>query len=210
MKTFILIFTSLISFYIGQSQTIGELVTLKGYIIVSSFKTSIKSGCTLNIKTTKSIAGDSMTCGDGNFYKNISVIKYVKPENLDLNKIDNFNYQIRLQKDEHFLYLSTNPLILLEASKGDSAILKKNELIEGIQSNQITADSIQNLIDKLNLDFKKKRHYYILMEVELKVMVLPKRNKPKTFKDPCGLDQYVIIQDKTNQIKTVKIIIDPF
>ncbi len=151
-----------------------------------------------------------MTCGDGNFYKNISVIYYVNPDDLDLKQIDNFDYQVKLQKDEHEVYLTTNPLILLEASKGDSAILHKNELVNGVQNNQITADAIQKQIDNLNLDFKQKRHYYVLMNVSLSVVVLPKRSKPKTYKDPMGYNQCVILQDKSNKIKTVKVIKDPF
>lgn len=183
---------------------------LEGYIIVSCFDTTIKSGCDLDIKKTTSITGDSMICGDGNFYKNISCIKYVDPKNLDLTKIDHFNYQIKLQKDEHYIYLSTNPFILSEADNGDSAISKNTDLIYGIRQNQITADKIQKQIEKLHLDFEKKSHYNVLMKVSVKVLILPRRKKPTTFKDPIGLDQYLLLFDKKNKIKKVKVINDPF
>lgn len=210
MKEIIITLLLLLNFSIGFAQKTGDTYLLKGYLIVSCFDTTIKSGCDLNIKKTTSITGDSMTCGDGIFYKNISEIKYVNPKNIDLKQIDEFSYQVKLQKDEHNVYLSTDPVILSEADNGDSAIIKNTDLINSIKQNQITADEIQKQIEKLNLDFKKKRHYYVLMEVSVKVLILPERKKTTTFTDPCGLDQYLILFNKKNIIKTVKIIKDPF
>ncbi|WP_338759651.1 hypothetical protein WAF17_12075 [Bernardetia sp. ABR2-2B] len=195
---------------VALSQTTGDIITLKGYFIVSSFDTTFKSGCDLNIKNTTSITGDSMICGDGNFYKNISVIKYVKPKNLDLKQIDKFSYQIKLQKNEHYIYLSIDPFILSEADKGDSSIIKNVDLLNAVKQNQITADQIQKEIERLKIDFKKKKHCDILMEISVKVLVLPKRKKPITFNDPCGLDQYLILFDKKNKIKALKVIDDSF
>lgn len=210
MKEIIITLLLLIKLCVGFAQKAGDTYILNGYFIVSCYDTTIKSGCDLNIRKTTSIAGDSMSCGDGNFYRNISVIKYVDPKNFDLKQIDEFSYQVKLQKDEHNVYLSTDPIILSEADNGDSVIIKNADLINSIKQNQITADEIQKQIEKLNLDFKKKRHYYVLMEVSVKVLILPKRKKPTTFTDPCGLDQYLILCDKNNIIKAVKVIKDPF
>ena len=98
MRALILTLLFIGNFLSLHSQVVGEEYVLKGYFIVSCFDTTLKSSCDLNIESTTVITGDSMTCGDGVFYKNISVIKYVNPQNIDLNKIDNFSYQIQLQK----------------------------------------------------------------------------------------------------------------
>lgn len=184
--------------------------TLIGYFIVSCFDTTIKNNCDLYIKTIKDVSGDSMTCGDGNFYKNISTIMYVKTTDLDLNKIDDFNYQIKLQAKEQNAYLSINPLILLDASKRDSSVLKNNLLVKSIEQNQITAELIQKQIENFKLFFKIKKHYYILLRVSIKVIALPPRIKPVKYKDPMGIDQYIILWDKKNEIEGVKVIQDPF
>ena len=191
------------------AQNNENIYSLDGYFIVSCFDTTLNNGCDLNIATTESITGDNMTCGDGNFYKNISTIMYVNTKDLDLKQIDDFEYRVGLQKNEHHAYLSTNPLILLEASNGDSIILSQSKLVSKINENQKTADLIQRKIDKLHLDFKDRRHYYILMKISIKVINLPKRTKPKTYTDPCGLDQYLILYDKKNKIKVEKVI-SPF
>ena len=210
LKTFLLFSVFFIQNLSVYSQIIGKVHILKGYFIVSCFDTSIKNGCDLNIKTIKSITGDSRTCGDGNFYKNISSIKYVKTEDLDLNQIDNFKYNVSIQKDKQYIFLTTNPQILLEANEGDSAILDSSELVRSILENQTTAELIQKQINKLKLDFKKKRHYYVLLDVSIKVIDLPKRIIPVTYRDNSGFDQFIILFDKKNKIKKVKIIKDPF
>lgn len=208
MKAFYIFFILLFQTSIGLSQATGDILTLKGYFIVSCFDTTIMSGCDLNIKKTGSITGDSMTCGDGNFYRNISIITYVDPVNLDLKQIDKFSYQVELQKNEHMVFLSTDPSILSES--GDSSLSRDTILIQAIQKNQITAEEIQKQIDRLHLNFKEKNHYYVLMEVSVKVLILPERKKPTTYVDPFGLQQYLLLYDEDNQIKKVKVIEDPF
>jgi hypothetical protein len=188
----------------GYSQNPGRVHTLKGYFIVTCFDSTIKSRCGLDVKSSRSITGESMTCGDGSYYKNISVIKYISPADLDLTRIDSFRYQARIQADEHYVYLSVNPLILVEAAKGDSSILHNAKLVRRIRRNQKTAEQIQEQIEQLNLDFKKRIFYDVLMEVSVKVTDLPERVRPKTFHDNGGLDQYVILHHRSNKIKAVK------
>ncbi len=172
---------------------------LNGYFIVSCFSPSYN--CLDIFLNNKSLAPH-----DCNFYKSISSISFVKTNDLDLKQIDDFTYRVKLQEKENKVYLSNNPLILLEISKGDSAILKKNDLFLGIQQNILTADLIEGAIEKLRLDFKNDRHFYVLLKVSVSVVDLPPRAKTSNVVDPMGVDQYLILWDDENKITGVKII----
>ncbi len=140
---------------------------------------------------------------DCNFYKSIASIRYVKTNDLDLKQIDNFNYRVGLQKKESDVYLSNNPLILLETNNQDSTILKKNDLFLGIQQNIITAELIESAIEKLKLDFKANRHFYVLLKVSVLVIDLP-----PPINNTLGGDGYLILRDDKNKVEGVKIIKD--
>ena len=206
MKTIFFYFFIFYLSFNASSQTVGDIDTLDGYFIVSSFNKNTKCNCNLDIKSTKMVSGDSMICGDGNFYKNISTIKYIRAEDLDLKKIGDTKYQKSLLQNEHYTYLTTNPSILLEGSKGDSTILQNVKLVNNIVQNKITADLIQTQIEKLKLDYTETKHYYILMKVSVKVLILPKRKNTSKFHNPHGFDQFLILQDKSNKIKVIKSI----
>lgn len=145
-----------------------------------------------------------------NFYKSISSIKYVKLNDLDLKKIDDFNYQIKLQEKENDVYLSNNPLILLETNNGDSSILKKNDLFLSIQQNIITAELIESAIEKLKLNFKNVRHHDVLLKVSVTVIDLPQITKTPNDTPKMAVDKYLILQDDKNKVEGVKIIKNPF
>ncbi len=121
--------------------------------------------------------------------------------------MDDFSYRVSLQQYEHAVYISVNPMILLLANDGDSAILQDTNYVQAIVNNQKTADLIQKRIDGFHLDFKRKRHYYVLLKVKIKVLKLPNRTIPKNYTNPSGYkQQYVILYDPSNRIKAVKVI----
>lgn len=176
---------------------------LNGYFIVSCFSPKyncIDKGIFLNNK--------SLQLQDCNIYKSISTISYVKTNDLDLKQIDDFNYRIKLQEKENEVYLSNNPLILLEANRGDSSILKKNDLFLSIQQNIITAELIESEIEKLKLDFKNDMHFYVLLKGSVSVIDLPPRVKNPNVKDSGGVDQYLILRNDKNNVEGIKIIKD--
>lgn len=207
MRFFLLLTTIAFLSNQGISQIKHEPYTLSGYFIVTSFDTSMRSGCDLNIATTSSIYGDSMICGDGNFYKNVSTIDYLNPEDVDIDQIDDLMYYAKLQNKQCVTYLSINPLILLEVSNADSSILNDSTIVECIKNNQHTAELFQEQIELLDLNFKKSNMYAILMKGSFRVLDLNKRKKVEGFKAPHGLDQHLILHDKANKLKAVKIII---
>jgi hypothetical protein len=152
------------------------------------------------------ISSDSISCGDGAYYKNIGSISFISASNLDLNQVDDFSYQVSIQQYEHAVYISVNPMILLLANNGDSAILQDTYYVQAIENNQKTADLIQKRIDRFHLDFENKQHYYVLLKVKIKVLKLPNRTIPKSYTSPFGYKQYVILYDPSNRIKAVKVI----
>ena len=209
--SFILILSLIISTQsFGQAKVESEI--LKGYFIINCCDSKIKSGCSLNIKTINAFnpESDSKSCGDGNFYKNISQIRYISPANIDLDQIDDFTYQCEIQKYQHVTYLSANPLILLDVNKGDSNILQNLDLVNSIKNNLKTAQIIQNQIDNCKLNFEKKMCYDVLMYGTLVVLRLADRHTPKTYTNPLGYNQHLILSDQRNKIKKVKILKNPF
>lgn len=189
---------------------------ISGYFLVYAFKPAYKCSCGLNIPTAESMAADSMkkqTClCDGNYYKNFGTIRFVKTADLDLGKIDDYNYQAKLSGSgkEMLMFLSTNKNILHDAFSKDTSLVNDKELIQQIESDTVTADAIAKLIDGAKLNFTKKTAYEILLKADVTVLRLKNSPKPKDYADGMGHEQYLFLNDPTNHIEFVKVIADPF
>jgi hypothetical protein len=203
-------FFLLLSGFVARAQAAGSFQQLTGYFLVDCYVETLKSNCTLDIASLKAVEGDSMSCGDGAFYKNISTIYYVAPQALDLRYIDNFAYRVNLQGRQHQVYLSINPLILRGAGPTAGALRRNLQVVNAIKQNQATADLLQQQVDRLQLDFTKKRWYTVLLHGTMSVLVLPDRQAPKTYATPMGYHQYLLLQDKGNRVRVAHLLKDAF
>ena len=203
MKKILLLFLlPVFSFTAKEKKT----MRLTGYFIVQCFKPASKCPCGLDIASTELISADSIknaTClCDGNYYRNFGLVKYVNPKDLDLGRIDDFDYQVKLQDKEHLVFLSTNKNILRDAFSKDSTLIKDNALVKQVESDTVTAEMIAKLIDGAQLVFKRKIAYDVLLKGEMTVV---------RMKD-CGKHdaQYLFLNDPQNGLEFIKVIKDPF
>jgi hypothetical protein len=179
---------------------------LSGYFVMLCYISSHKCPCGLSIARTNQITGDdSVNClCDGAYYKNVSIIYFVKKGDLDESKIDDFSYFSKLAPKEIQMFLSTDAAILQDAWKKDSLLIKDTTLIKQVQGNTTTAELFQAQIDQSKFDFTKKRYCRILIKGEVTALRLKNRTKSKSH----GLNekQYLFLNDPNNHLEFVKII----
>lgn len=212
MKIIFFISISILNGFLSYSQ-VNKSKTLNGYFIVSCFDSTRKDACGLNIITNEygeRYTKDTIRCGDGSFYKKLSYIFFVREKDVDLSQVDDYAYQVKLQKKQHAVFLSTNPNILLPAYKGDTSILSNQSLMEGIRLNQKTAEMLYEQVELVNKNHKNKRSYSVLMKISVKVVPLAKRKNSKDYKNGLGYNQYVLLYDSLNTITAIKVMKDPF
>jgi len=178
---------------------------LSGYFEMLCYASSKKCPCGLSISSTDDITGNvehaNCLC-DGCYYKNVSLIRYIRTNDLDPNKMDDVHYQTKIASKEMQMFLSIDKAILQDAWKKDSLLLKDSTLIKQVESNTVTADLFQAQIDQAKVDFVKKKHYKILVKGEVTALRL------KNCPDARGLnkEQYLFLNDTANHLEFVKII----
>lgn len=210
MKALLPLLLLLLASLTSQAQAVGAHIPLTGYFIVDCIAKSFKNSCNLDIASLKAVDGDSMTCGDGAFYGNISSITYVAPQDIDMRYIDDFNYQVALQGRQHRVYLSTNPLILRAAGPAYASLRNNQAVVRAIEGNRRTAKLLQHSITQQHHNFRRKKACSVLIYGTLYVVVLPPRPMPLTYRSPLGTDQYLLLDVSNNRIQCSRVLKDPF